>query len=284
MEKRVIKAYAKINLTLDCLGKRPDGYHELEMIMSEIPLYDTVTVSENKSISVITNLSYLPNNNKNIAYKAAEAFFEYTGINGGAKISIDKNIPVSAGLAGGSADGAAVLKGLNEIYNADLKQEELEKIGNEIGKDIPFCLRGGVCLAQGTGNILTSVGTLPECYIVLVKPDSINVSTAEIFSKIDNIKTELHPHTSGAIECIKNGDLKGLSQRMFNVMESVTVKIHPVISEIKNILVNKGALGAVMSGSGPSVFGIFDSEKSAKKASNYFKKIYKQTYFLKINV
>ena len=284
MEKKVIKAYAKINLTLDCLGKMPDGYHELEMIMSEIPLYDTVTLQKSDKISVKTNLSYLPDNNKNIAFKAAKAFFEYTEIRGGVKIAIDKKIPVSAGLAGGSTDGAAVLKGLNEMYGVGLTQEELEEIGNSVGKDIPFCLKGGVCLAQGTGNILTPIGNMPECFMVLVKPDNINVSTAEIFAKIDSAKIELHPHTFGAVECIKNNDLKGLSQRMYNVMEKVTAQLHPVITEIKNTLVDKGALGAVMSGSGPSVFGLFDCEKSAKKASNYFKKIYKQTYLLKINV
>jgi len=283
MEK-VVRAYAKINLTLDCLGKNSDGYHNLEMIMAEIPLYDTVTVLKSDRISVKTNLSYLPNDKKNIAYRAAETFFEYTKINGGAEIKIEKKIPVSAGLAGGSTDGAAVLKALNEIYCANLSEDELEKIGNTIGKDIPFCLKGGVCLAQGTGEILTPIGELPPCYMVLIKPDNINVSTAEIFSKIDNERIDLHPHTEGAVECIRNKDLKGLSRRMFNVMEVVTARMHPEISEIKNTLVSSGALGAVMSGSGPSVFGLFDSQAFAKKAYNHFKKIYEQTYYMEINV
>ena len=282
--KKVLKAYAKINLTLDCLGKNPDGYHNLEMIMSEIPLYDTVTVVKSDKISVKTNLSYLPNDNKNIAYKVAEAFFEYIKTDGGAEITIEKRIPVSAGLAGGSTDGAAVLKALNEIYDANLSQEELESIGNRVGKDIPFCLRGGVCLAQGTGDILTPIGELPPCYMVLVKPDNINVSTAEIFLRIDNEKIELHPHTEGAVKCIKNKDLKGLARRMFNVMEVVTADMHPEIHDIKNSMIEKGALGAVMSGSGPSVFGVFESETSAKKAYEHFKNIYEQSFFLKINI
>lgn len=278
-----IKAYAKINITLDCLGKRPDGYHELEMIMAELPLYDIVNVSKADRISVKTNLNYLPENNKNIAYKAAAEFFRYTKIAGGTQIEIKKNIPVSAGLAGGSADGAAVLKALNQLYRASLSQTELEKIGNKIGKDIPFCLRGGICLAKGTGDILKPLKNLPDGYIVLVKPDGINVSTAEIFSRADNIKTGLHPHTEGVLECIENGDLKGIAQRMYNVLEAVTAGIYPIISEIKNILVQNGALGAVMSGSGPSVFGFFECEKQAQKAKDYFKKIYEQTYFFKIN-
>lgn len=279
----IIKAFAKINLTLDCLGVFPDGYHELEMIMCEIPLFDTVSLEKSDRISVKTNLNYLPENNKNIAYKAAKAFFQYTGIKDGVKIEIDKKIPVSAGLAGGSADGAAVLKGLNEMYSTLLSEEKLEKIGNEIGKDIPFCLRGGVCLAKGTGNILTPIGTLPDGYIVLVKPENIFVSTAEIFDRTDNVKIELHPHTLGAIECIKNGDLKGIGQRMFNVLESVTSELYPIISEIKNAFVSKGALGATMSGSGPSVFGIFDCKEQAEDAYSYFKEIYPQSYFFKIN-
>lgn len=282
MEKLVLNANAKINLTLDCLGKRSDGYHELEMIMCEIPLYDTVTIRKSYNISVKTNLKYLPTNNKNIAYKAAEAFFKETGIVGGADIYIEKRIPVSAGLAGGSTDAASVLKGLNVLYETHLPIEKLMEIGDKVGKDVPFCIMGGVCVARGTGEKLTPVGKLPKCFIVLVKPDNINVSTAEIFSLSDSMENDLHPHTEGAVVCIKNGDIEGFSRRMFNVLEGVTASIHGVIYDIKSKMIDYGALGAVMSGSGPSVFGVFRDKNVAENAYRYFSGIYKQSYFLEI--
>ena len=282
MEKKILRANAKINLTLDCLGKRGDGYHELEMIMCEIPLYDTVILEQAPEISLKTTLPFLPSDSKNTAYRAAEEFFKYTGTDGGVKIFIEKNIPVSAGLAGGSADAAAVLLGLNSIYETGLSEDELEKIGDLVGKDVPFCVKGGVCLARGTGEILLPVGKMPSCTIVLIKPDKINVSTAEIFSQFDSAKNELHPHTSGAVRCIKNGDLNGIARRMYNVLENVTAKLHPIIEDIKTELIHFGALGSVMSGSGPSVFGIFDNIYSAEKAYSHFKESYSQVYILKI--
>lgn len=283
MEKTaVIKANAKINLTLDCFGRRGDGYHELEMLMCEIPLFDTVTVKKSEKIKIDTTLPFLPSDRSNTAYKAAEEFFAYTGITGGAEIFIEKVIPVAAGLAGGSTDAAAVLKGLNEIYDTKLTENELIKIGDKVGKDIPFCIKGGVCLARGAGEVLIPVGKLPHSYITLVKPDNINVSTAEVFTQFDSVKNELHPHTSGVIKCISDGDIKGIAQRMYNVLENVTAIIHPVINDIKAELIENGALGAVMSGSGSSVFGIFDELSYAQKAYDKFKKTYNQVFLLEM--
>lgn len=280
MNELVIKANAKINLSLDVIGKRPDGYHELEMVMCEIPLFDVVKVQKSDKIDIKCNLSYIPTDKRNIAYKAAEAFFQYTGINGGANINIEKNIPVSAGLAGGSTDGAAVLKALNSLYEASLTQEELEKIGDSVGKDIPFCIRGGVCLAKGTGEKLTSLLELSDCFIVLVKPEKINVSTKDIFTRYDSEKSELHPYTKGIVDAILKDDIKNMSRMMYNVLENITSGMHPVIDDIKNKLISDGAEGAVMSGSGPSVFAVFLDKEKAEKSYQDFIKTYPQTYFL----
>lgn len=268
MNKLVKHAKAKINLTLDVLGKREDGYHDLKMIMVEIPLADTVTLTKQEGISVNTNLTFLPNNEKNIAFRAAKLFFEATGIQGGVSIEIEKKIPVSAGLAGGSTDAASVFLGLNELYEANLPLEKLQQLGNTIGKDIPFCLQGGVALAEGTGERLSVLPKLPSCWIVLIKPKHINVSTKEVFTSLQASKLELHPDTQGAISALESGDLQGISRRMYNVLEEVTAKKHPLISELKSVMLEEGAMGSVMSGSGPSVFGIFDSLDNAQKAKD----------------
>jgi len=236
--------------------------------MVEIPLADTVTLTKQEGISVNTNLTFLPNNEKNIAFRAAKLFFEATGIQGGVSIEIEKKIPVSAGLAGGSTDAASVFLGLNELYEANLPLEKLQKLGNTIGKDIPFCLQGGVALAEGTGECLSVLPKLPSCWIVLIKPKHINVSTKEVFTSLQASKLELHPDTQGAISALESGDLQGISRRMYNVLEEVTVKKHPLISELKSVMLEEGAMGSVMSGSGPSVFGIFDSLDNAQKAKD----------------
>ena len=282
MNKLVKLANAKINLTLDVLGKRDDGYHDLKMIMAEIPLSDTVILTKQEEISVSTNLSFLPNNDKNIAFRAAELFFEETGLDSGVAIEIEKKIPVSAGLAGGSTDAAAVLHGLNELYGANLSLEKLQQMGNKIGKDIPFCLQGGVALAEGTGERLSILSKLPHCWIVLIKPRHINVSTKEIFTSLQASRLELHPDTSGAICALETGDLQGLSRRMYNVLEEVTVKKHPLIAELKAVMLEEGALGSVMSGSGPSVFGIFDSLESAGNAQKRLLAYDKQVFLMEV--
>lgn len=282
MTKLILDACAKINLTLDVLGKREDGYHDLRMIMMGIPLFDTITLEKDDQIQISTNLNFLPNNQKNIAYRAAEVFFQETKIAGGVKIQIQKRIPVSAGLAGGSTDAAAVLKGLNELYETNLSLEELAVLGNRIGKDIPFCLYGGIALAEGTGEQLKKLPKLPDCWMVLIKPQHLNVSTKEVFTSLQTSKIELHPDTYGAISALEQGDLRGVCHRMYNVLEDVTVKKHPVIAEFKDVMLEFGALGSVMSGSGPSVFGIFDSLEQAKKAEQKLLTYDKQVFLMEI--
>jgi 4-diphosphocytidyl-2-C-methyl-D-erythritol kinase len=259
-------AAAKINLSLDVTAKREDGYHSLKTVMAQIPLYDRITVRKSPEISVKTNLIFLPEDNGNIAYKAAGLFFKYTGISGGAEIIIEKKIPVSAGLAGGSADGAAVLKALNRLYETGLPLSVLSEIGDKIGKDIPFCLRGGVCLAEGTGEKLTVLPKIPECYIVLTKPSNINVSTKSVFTALDVSEIELRPDTAGIISGLYEGDIIKIARRMYNVLEDITVKLHPKIAALKQTFSDYGADGMVMSGSGPSVFGIFRDGEAAKSA------------------
>lgn len=281
-ESITLKANAKVNLTLDALEKRSDGYHNLRMIMMEIPLFDTVSLCKQDDITVSTNLSFLPNNEKNIAYRAAKLFFEATGIVGGVSIQIEKRIPVSAGLAGGSTDAAAVLKGLNQMYDANLSLTQLQELGNQLGKDIPFCLQGGVALAEGTGELLTPLSSLPHCYLVLVKPKHLNVSTKEVFGALKASELELHPDTQGAIQAIQEHNLSGICRRMYNVLEEVTVKKHPIITEFKNIMLEYGALGSVMSGSGPSVFGIFSEYDLAQQAREKILTIDKQVFLMEI--
>lgn len=281
MNEITLNANAKINLSLDVLSKRDDGYHELEMVMCEIPLYDVVKLEKkNSGITLKLKGEYTPNNEQNTAYKSAQAFFEYTKISGGVDIYIEKNIPVCAGLAGGSTDAAAVIKGLNEIYEANLSLEEMQEIGDCVGKDVPFCLKGGTCLAKGTGEKLTELPMLRDCYIVVVKPDNIYVSTKAIFEKSDLEKNELHPYTKGILQALEKNDIFSLSKMMYNVLENVTSKMHSQINEIKNTLVDMGAIGSVMSGSGPSVFAIFKDKDKAENAQEHFKKQYKHSYFL----
>lgn len=284
MNEIVIKANAKINLSLDVLSKREDGYHELEMIMCEIPLFDIVKIKKADAISLKCDISYIPSDERNIAFKAAKAFFEYTGIRGGAKIYLEKNIPACAGLAGGSTDGAAVIKGLNILYDTKLPGQVLEKIGDTVGKDVPFCIRGGVCLAKGTGEKLTDLEKLKNCWIVLVKPDNINVSTKDVFTRFDSVKTELHPYTGGIISALCKNDITGMSRMMYNVLENVTSEMYPVINDIKNQFISDGAAGTVMSGSGPSVFAVFTEKEKALMAYGKFKKHYRQAFFLDMSV
>lgn len=278
MNEIKLNANAKINLSLDVLSKRNDGYHELEMIMCEIPLFDVVKLKKQEKITLHLKGEYTPNNHQNTAYKAAKLFFDYTKIKNGAEIYIEKNIPVCAGLAGGSTDAASVIKGLNELYEANLSMEEMITIGDKVGKDVPFCLTGGVCLAKGTGEQLSKLNPLENCYLVLIKPDNIYVSTKDVFEKYDSIKNELHPYTKGMVKTLQKGNVVDFSRMMYNVLENVTSKMHPEIGEIKNELLDMGAIGAVMSGSGPSVFGIFLDFDKAEKAFKYFKEKYNHSY------
>ncbi len=274
MDKVLIHSQAKVNLSLDVCGVREDGYHTVQMIMQKCNLCDSVYLEKcDEGIALSCNLYFLPTDEKNIAYKAARLFFEETGVQGGVRIQIDKRIPVSAGLAGGSGNAAAVLQGLDMLYETGLSQEDLERMGLKLGADVPYCLRGGTVLAEGIGEVLTDLPALPRTAIVIVKP-KISVSTADIYKAMDSAQITLRPDTAALIEALKAKDVQALAARMHNVMEQVTQGMHPVIGEIKNALLKHGALGAIMSGSGPSVFGLFDDFARAKKAGAALKENY----------
>lgn len=277
-DRALARSYAKVNLTLDVLGKRDDGYHNVRMIMQTLGLFDLVIVDRADSeIAVSTNLKFLPTNEKNIAYKAAQLFFDSTGIKGGARILIHKNIPVAAGLAGGSGNAAAVLCALNKLYDTNLSDNELCSLGTKLGADVPYCILGGTQLAEGIGEKLTELAPLPKLTFLLVKPP-ISISTAQIYSDIDSCTDLEHPDTAAMLHAIKKGDTAAIAAKLSNVMEAVTARENPVITGIKEKLILNGALGAVMSGSGPTVFGIFDDERKAKTSADSFYNLYKEVY------
>ncbi|MDE6658851.1 MAG: 4-(cytidine 5'-diphospho)-2-C-methyl-D-erythritol kinase [Eubacterium sp.] len=266
-----VKAYEKINLMLDIVNRRNDGYHDLFMIMQSVGVYDTVTVTENKSksISITCNIDDIPLNSKNIAWKAAEAFFAATKKkNKGINIDIVKRIPHAAGLAGGSADGAAVIVALNEIYNTELSEAELCKIGVKIGADVPFCITGGTLLAQGIGDVLSKVKPLRKCHILLAKPD-FDVNTAFAYKQFDLFGKTHTPDKLGMLCAMQSRDLGEICSKMENVFEQF-IEV-PNRINIKEVIKNNNAKGFCMSGSGPTVFGIFENKEDAVKASEELK-------------
>lgn len=276
-----VLAGAKINLTLDVLGLREDGYHDMRMIMQTVSLHDEITIELHTGFEpeVKTNLPYLPTGLANLAGAAAEAFFRETGIShGGYNISINKAIPVCAGLAGGSTDAAAVLRGLNKYYGGALSDARLLLLGEALGSDVPYCMTGGTALAEGRGERLTQVRAMPECYVLLCKP-GFPVSTGRLFSAIDSVKIERRPDTEGALEMLEKGDLYGLSQKLFNVFEAVLNRRE--IYDIKKTMQNGGALGACMSGTGPTVFGLFDSLSDAERTKKLLSDSYKDVFVAK---
>ncbi|MDD6735258.1 MAG: 4-(cytidine 5'-diphospho)-2-C-methyl-D-erythritol kinase [Clostridiales bacterium] len=264
--RAIAKSYAKINLTLDVLGRFENGYHEVKMIMQSVNLFDLVIVDRQKSgIKISTNRPFLPNNEQNIAYRAANLFFSETGIDGGVKIMIHKNIPVAAGLAGGSGNAAAVLCALNLLYSAHLPDSDLARMGLMLGADVPYCIFGGTYLAEGIGERLTRLPSLEGLPVVLVKPLE-GISTAAIYNSIDSAHNLIHPNTDAVINALKSGDLDGIYLNLANIMENITADKCPEIAKIKKRLMEMGAKAAVMSGSGPTVFGIFPDNKTAKAA------------------
>ena len=276
--RAIMKSYAKINLTLDVLGKRENGYHDVAMIMQTVGVFDLLIIDKTPfDIVVTTNLKYVPSNEKNIAYKAAASFFKYTGIHGGIKIRIKKNIPVAAGLAGGSGNAAAVLCAMNVLYNAGLSYDELCEIGAKLGADVPYCFDGGTCLAEGIGERLTKLKAMPKMTVLLVKPP-INISTAAIYEEIDNADIINHPDTERVIKAIENRDISVIADNLCNVMEAVTERENPVIADIKERMKSGGAAGASMSGSGPTVFGLFEDYNKAKLLADEFAKEFKEVF------
>lgn len=281
-KRAITRSFAKINLTLDVLAKRENGYHDIKTIMQTVSLFDLIIIDKtNHGISISANLPYLPCNEKNIAYKAADAFFKATQINGGAKILIHKNIPVAAGLAGGSGNCAAVLTSLNMLYDNPLSKSELMKIGVSLGADVPYCFDGGTQLAEGIGEILSPLADMPNAYILLVKPP-INISTALIYEAIDNAPILNRPDTNGMIEALNRSDIGNISDKLCNVMENVTAKMHPIIGGIKTKMIMNGAINAIMSGSGPTVFGIFDDFEKAKKSADSFSYQFKDVFLTRV--
>lgn len=272
MNSITMRAYAKINLGLDVLRKREDGYHEVKMIMQSVNLYDTLIIKkikENK-VQVRTNLPYLPTDQRNLVYRAANLFKERMHIGEGIQITLNKRIPVAAGLAGGSSDAAAALKGLNELFTAGLTTDELMKLGVSLGADVPYCIMLGTALSEGIGEILTSIKPMPDCSILLVKPD-ISVSTKYVYENLKLDPSVIHPNIPGMLQAIEKEDLLKLTATMDNILQTVTVKDYPIIEEIKEKMKRNGALTSLMSGSGPTVFGIFNDPDMAEKARQYFK-------------
>lgn len=284
MKELTIPAYAKINLTLDVLGKRPDGYHDLSMVMQSVSLADQVIIRETgeEGFTLKTDLGFLPGADKNIAGVAARAFARHTGVDlSGLEIELQKHIPVCAGTAGGSSDGAAVLRGLNRWFSCGLSLWHLAEIGEEVGSDVPYCVLGCTALAEGRGEKLTCLPALPDCHIVLCKP-GFSVSTPELFRRIDELKLRFHPDTAGVLAALEEGDLAGVSRRMFNVFEeALPAQRRAVVEEIKSTLLSRGALGACMSGTGPTVFGIFDNAESAQSVADELKQSYAETFLTK---
>lgn len=283
MDKIQLKALAKINLGIDVLRRREDGYHEVKMIMQTINLYDELKLKkiEKPEIQIQTNLPYLPTNESNLAYKAAKLLMEECKLSGGLLVEIQKKIPVAAGMAGGSTDAAAVLWGMNQMYHLGFSRQELMDRGLTLGADVPYCILRGTALAEGIGEKLRSLPPMPKCYILIAKP-GVNVSTRFVYENLhaNDLKAEQHPNVDVMIDALRKNDLVRLSSTMGNVLELVTIPAHPVIEEIKECMRNAGALGAMMSGSGPTVFGIFDTQPKARKAYRIVKasQLAKQVY------
>lgn len=264
-----LKAYGKINLGLDVLRKREDGYHEVRMIMQTVGLYDKIDLylKETPGIEVETNLFYLPVNENNLVYKAAKLLMDEFHITHGLSIHLKKFIPVSAGMAGGSSDAAAVLFGVNKMFQMELSQKELMERGVKIGADVPYCIMRGTALAEGIGEMLTPLAPIPQCQVLIAKP-GISVSTRFVYEHLDaaGLKAEDHPDIEGLKNAIGGQDIYKVSRLLGNVLETVTIPEYPVIAEIKERMLSLGATGALMSGSGPTVFGIFTNPRAAKEA------------------
>lgn len=273
MNSITMKAYAKINLGLDVLRKREDGYHEVCMIMQTVNLYDTIHIqtTDTKDITVKTNLTYLPADRGNLVYRAAEIFKKNRFIMDGIHINLFKKIPVAAGLAGGSSDAAAVLLGLNEMYQTGLSKDELMKLGVSLGADVPYCIMMGTALSEGIGEVLTPLAPMPECDILLVKPN-ISVSTKYVYENLRLNSSILHPDINRMKNALDHSDLNELTKSMDNILQTVTVKNYPIITAIKKQMLELGAMTSLMSGSGPTVFGIYNSHALAVRAYEYFKK------------
>ena len=284
MRELKLKARAKINLGLDVVRKREDGYHEVRMIMQMINLYDKITLRKKTEpgITVTTNLSYLPVNEDNLVYRAAKLLMDEFQVDGGLEIELQKYIPVAAGMAGGSTDAAAVMVGVNRIFQLGLNKKQLMERGVKIGADVPFCIMRGTALAEGIGEELTPLPAMPHCSLVIAKP-KIHVSTKFVYGNLKVRELTEHPDIDGQVQALRENDLEQLVARMGNVLETVTIPAYPVIDDIKHTMMKYGAMGAMMSGSGPTVFGIFEKEDKAQEVCRLLKKdkAAKQVYLVR---
>ena len=284
MREIKLKARAKINLGLDVVRKREDGYHEVRMIMQMINLYDRITLrrSTEPGIRVTTNLPYLPVNEDNLVYRAAKLLMEEFKVTEGAEIELQKYIPVAAGMAGGSSDAAAVMVGVNRIFHLGLTKKQLMERGVKIGADVPFCIMRGTALAEGIGEVLTPLPAMPHCSLVIAKP-KIHVSTKFVYGNLKANELKEHPDIDGQVQALREGSLEQLVAKMGNVLETVTVPAYPVIDEIKRTMLKNDAMGAMMSGSGPTVFGVFEREERAQEVCRLLKKegAAKQVYLVR---
>lgn len=281
MKQASVNAHAKINLTLDVTGRREDGYHLVAMVMQSIGLCDTVQVSVHTGtgdIALSSDRDSFPCDRTNLCWKAAESFFERTGIeNDGIRIHVEKRIPMAAGLAGGSTDAAAVLVLLNKLYETGLSEQQLCETGLTIGADVPFCIMGGTMLAEGIGERLTRLPDAPDTIVVLCKPP-VDVSTPVIYRALDSVEIAKHPDNAAMTAAIEGKNIRAVAEQLENVMQPVTAEMHPEILEIRKAMLDCGALNSIMSGSGPTVFGLFDSIARAEQAAAALKNIYRDTY------
>lgn len=261
------KALAKINLGLDVVRKREDGYHEVRMIMQNIGIYDELdmTITEAPGILLETNREDLPTDEGNLVYRAAKLLMDEFQVAKGVRISLKKQIPVAAGMAGGSSDAAAAMIGVNELFGLGLTQQELMDRAVKIGADVPYCIMGGTALAEGIGEVLSKLPPMPDCMILIAKPP-IDVPTKFVYGNLRANELETHPDIDAMIQDLQGKNLEHMCQIMGNVLETVTIPAYPVIDEIKKLMIESGAVGAMMSGSGPTVFGIFTDQESAKRA------------------
>ncbi len=266
MNEYRMKAYAKINLGLDVVRRLENGYHEVKMVMQTVGIYDVLDFQRTDGgIVITTDSGELPTDENNLIYKAAKLMMEKYHINEGVKIHLEKHIPIAAGMAGGSTDAAAALKGMNRLFDLGCSLKDLMELGVKIGADVPYCVMGGTALAEGIGEKLTPLAPAPDCYVLVAKPD-INVSTKYVYEHLDAQEISRHPDIDGMVEAIAEESLQGILDRMENVLETVTVKAYPVIQTIKDRMKELGAINSLMSGSGPTVFGIFVEKDMARRA------------------
>ena len=279
MDKMELKALGKINLGLDVLGRRENGYHDVRMVMQTVYLYDQIRMEKTKKpgIELLTNLFYLPVNENNLAYQAADLLMKEFDVKEGVKITLDKHIPVAAGMAGGSSNAAAVLFGINRMFSLGLSQKELMERGVTLGADVPYCVMRGTVLAEGIGEILTPLPACPKCHVLIAKPP-INVSTKFVYTNLRANELTCHPDIDGQIRALQDGDLEAVCKKMGNVLETVTIPAYPIIQTIKDKMMQCGAVNAMMSGSGPTVICIAESEACAQAAASRMKQVNRETF------